>query len=54
MMIDEEHVPTLKKIFLNVQKLNHDSIVKYKSLYLDLTKHLSYLVMEYIQWPNLL
>lgn len=45
MMIDEEDVPSLKKNFWDIQKLKHPSIVKYKCLYIDLTKHLSYIVM---------
>lgn len=53
MMIDEEHVPSMKKNFHEVQKLKHPSILKLKSLYLDLKKHISYLVMEYIDLPNL-
>ena len=36
-----------------MQQLDHPSIVKYKALYLDLEKHLAYLVMEYVQFVSL-
>lgn len=36
MMFDDEHVPLLKKNFTDMQKLDHENIVKYKALYLDL------------------
>ena len=54
MMMDEEHIVSLKNNFFNVRELNHPNIVRFKALYLDMKKHLSYLVMEYITYPNLL
>lgn len=45
MMFDDEHVPLLQKNFRDMQQLDHPNIVKYKGLYLDLQKHLAYLVM---------
>jgi serine/threonine protein kinase len=54
MMFDDEHVPSLRKNFLEVQQLNHPNIVKYKALYLDLEKHLALLVMEYVNLPSLM
>lgn len=53
MMFDDEHVPLLKKNFRDMQQLDHPSIVKYKALYLDLEKHLAYLVMEYVDFVSL-
>lgn len=52
-MFDDEHVPLLKKNFRDMQQLDHPSIVKYKALYLDLEKHLAYLVMEYVDFVSL-
>lgn len=54
MMMDEEHIMTIKQNFLNVRKLNHPNIIKFKALYIDMKKHLSYLVMDYVTEPNLL
>lgn len=54
MMFDDEHIPLLEKNFIDIRKLDHPNIVKYKALYLDLEKHLAYLVMEYIKLPSLL
>lgn len=52
-MFDDEHVPLLKKNFRDMQHLDHPCIVKYKALYLDLEKHLAYLVMEYVDFVSL-
>lgn len=54
MMFDDEHVPLLEKSFIDVRKLDHPNIIRYKALYLDLEKHLAYLVMELINLPSLL
>lgn len=53
MMFDDEHVPLMKKSFRDVRELNHPNIIRYKALYLDLQKHLAYLVMEYVNLPSL-
>lgn len=36
MMFDDEHVPLLKKNFMDIRQLDHPNIVKYKALYIDL------------------
>ena len=33
--------------------LNHENIIKYKALYLDKAKRISYLIMDYIPYPTL-
>ena len=33
--------------------LKHENIIKYKGLYLDKNKGISYLVMDYINYPTL-
>ena len=53
MMMDEEHIPILKSNFLAIRRLKHPNIIKFKALYLDMKKHLSYLVMEYVTFPNI-
>ena len=53
MMMDEEHILFLKNNFLIVRGLKHPSIIQFKALYLDMKKHLSYLVMEYVAFPSL-
>jgi serine/threonine protein kinase len=53
MMMDEEHILSLKKNFLTVRALQHPNIIKYRAIYLDMKKHLSYLVMEYLSLPSL-
>lgn len=53
-MFDDEHVPLMEKNFIDVRKLDHPNIIRYKALYLDLEKHLAYLVMELIHLPSLL
>jgi serine/threonine protein kinase len=53
-MFDDEHVPILKKNFMDMRQLRHPSIVKYKALYLDLEKHLAHLIMEFVNLPSLM
>ena len=36
-----------------MQQIDHPNIIKYKALYLDLDKHLAYLVMEYVNFSSL-
>lgn len=43
----------LKQNFMAVRALNHQNIVKYKALYIDMRKKLCYIVMEYINLPSL-
>jgi hypothetical protein len=52
--MDDEHIFFLKRNFIAIQNLDHPNILKYKALYFDLKKHVSYLVMEYLSYPNLL
>ena len=52
-MMDDEHILELKNNFLAVKGLKHPNVVQYKALYIDLKKHLCYLVMEYITLPSL-
>jgi serine/threonine protein kinase len=53
-MFDDEHVPLMERSFTDIRRLDHPNIVRYKALYLDLEKHLAYLVMEYINLPSLI
>lgn len=53
MMMDDEQIYFLRKNFMNVKSLKHKAIIKYKAMYLDLCKHIAYLVMEYVPHPNL-
>ena len=53
MMMDDEQIYFLKKNFMAIKGLNHPGVIKYKALYLDLCKHICYLVMEYVPHPNL-
>lgn len=43
--MDEEHILFLKKNFKYIRSLNHENIIKYEHMYLDLHKHICYLVM---------
>lgn len=54
MMFDDEHVPVLKKNFMDMRQLDHPNIIKYKALYLDLEKHLAHLIMEFVNLTNLM
>ena len=53
MMMGEGHIPILKSNFLAVRQLKQPNIIKFKALYLDMKKHLSYLVMEYVTFPSI-
>lgn len=53
-MFDDENVPYLKKTFITVRGLNSPSFIRYKALYIDSIKHLAYLIMEKVCFPNLL
>jgi serine/threonine protein kinase len=53
-MFDDEHVPILKKNFMDMRQLNHPNIVQYKALYLDLERHLAHLIMEFASLPSLM
>jgi serine/threonine protein kinase len=53
-MFDDEHVPILKKNFMDMRQLNHSNIVQYKALYLDLERHLAHLIMEFVSLPSLM
>lgn len=52
--MDDEQIAYLKKNFINIESLNHQSITKYKAMYFDVEKSLCYLIMEYFPFPNLL
>lgn len=54
MMFDDEHVPLLKKNFMDMRQLNHPNIVKYKALYIDLERHLAHLIMEFVNLTSLM
>lgn len=54
MEMDEEHILFLKNNFKTIRALDHPNIVKYQAMYLDLRKHVCYLVMDYETMPNLL
>lgn len=53
MRLDEEITYLYRKNFLTMKCLKHENIVKYKSLYLDKNKGVSYLVMDLIDYPTL-
>lgn len=44
-MFEDEHVPQLRYNYMLMKGLAHRNIVKYEALYLDLKKHLCWLVM---------
>ena len=52
--MDDEQIAYLKKNFINIESLNHPSIIKYKGMYFEEKKSLCYLIMEYFPFPNLL
>jgi serine/threonine protein kinase len=52
--MDDQQIAYLKKNFINIESLNHQSITKYKGMYFDEKKSLCYLIMEYFPFPNLL
>lgn len=45
-MFEDEHLPELRYNFMLVKGLCNRNIIKYEALYLDLKKHLCWLVME--------
>lgn len=47
-MFDDEQLPELKANFFLLRSLNHPSIIRYEALYIDLTKHAGWLVMELV------
>ena len=47
MMMDDEHILFLKKNFKQIRGLNHQHIIKYQAMYLNLQNHTCYLVMDY-------
>jgi len=53
MEFDEEHCLFLKKNFRYIRDLDHPNIIDYRSLFLDLHKRRTYLVMDYITMPSL-
>lgn len=53
MQIDEEERKNLKDNFIAVRSLDHPNIIKYRAMYLDYKKHVSYLVMDYETKPSL-
>lgn len=54
MEMDEEQILFLKKNFRSIRKLDHPNIIKYQAMYLDLKKHTCFLVMDYLDMPDLL
>lgn len=53
MMMDDEHILFLKNNFKFIRKLDCPYIIKYRAMYLDLRKHICYLVMDFESLPNL-
>jgi hypothetical protein len=53
MKLDEEISYLYRKNYLTMRCLKHENIIKYRGLYLDKNKGLSYLVMDYINYPTL-
>ncbi len=51
---EDEHLPALKANFLFLSRLKHPHIIKYEALYIDVKKHLGWLVMELVSYPSLL
>lgn len=47
-MFEDEHLLQLRYNFLLVKNLNHRNVIQYEALYLDLKKHLCWLVMELV------
>ena len=50
---EEEHILDLKRNFINLKELRHPSIIQYRALYLDLSQHCAFLVMECFHRPSL-
>ena len=53
-MFEDEHITQLRYNYILMKSLSHRNIVKYEALYLDLKKHLCWLVMEFFEAPSLL
>jgi hypothetical protein len=53
MKIDDEQALMLRKNFWAMKCLNHDNIIKYKTMYLDKKKRKSFLIMQYTEWQHL-
>jgi hypothetical protein len=53
-MMDDEHLFNLKRNFISIKHLDHPDIIKYKAFYYNIKKHISYLIMEYWPFQNLL
>ena len=51
--VEEEHILELKRNFINIEKLSHESICGYKALYFEGRRRFAFLVMEYFPFPNL-
>lgn len=43
--IEEEHIMELKKNFIDMKELNHESICKYRGLYFDKNSRFAFLIM---------
>lgn len=53
-VMESQHALFLKNNFRDIKKLKHPNILKYKAMYFDNKMHISYLIMEYLPYPNLL
>lgn len=51
--VEREHILELKKSFIIMKELKHNSICHYKALYFDKNQRVAYLIMEYLPLPSL-
>mgnify|MGYP000991646631 CR=1 FL=1 len=52
-MMDEEHIMELRENFMAIHDLQHENIVQYHAMYIDMRKKLCSTVMEYVNLPSL-
>ena len=48
-MVEEEQIPQVEHNFRQIKALSHPSLIKYEALYIDVSKHAGWLVMELVK-----
>lgn len=52
--LDQEHLLYLKENFIDIKRLKHKHIVKYKAIFFEVQNEKCHLIMDYLPYPDLL